>query len=294
MQSKPVLRFKERSLSLETPRIMGVLNVTPDSFSDGGLYVGLEAAIDAAGSMVEAGASVLDVGGESTRPKGSHYGDGSDRISLQEELDRVLPVIEALSARFDTWISIDTWKAHVAREALERGASLVNDVSGLTMDAAMAPLLAETKAPAVLMHMRGTPDTTMETADSLECVVEDVIEDLRQRVQKAEAAGMERSQIVLDPGLGFGKRGPQNFELLGQLSRLRELDLPLLVGASRKSFLGDVTGRSRPADRDFATAATVAMAVWEGVELIRVHRVDAMMDVLRVCEAVQKAQPGVG
>jgi dihydropteroate synthase len=271
-------------LASDRTLVMGVLNVTPDSFSDGGKWMHRDAAIEAGLRMVEAGADIVDVGGESTRPKGLHYGSGADSISLQEELNRVIPVIQGLHERGVPCISIDTWKSSVASQALDAGAALVNDVSGLQMDPALGEVVARAGVPIVLMHMRGTPETTMDFADSFSDVVTDVCAELMGAVKRALDAGISKECIVLDPGLGFGKRGDDNYALMGRVRELQDLGFPVLMGASRKSFLGDLIGKKEPGLRDWATAATVAGAVLSGVNVVRVHHVEGMVDVVRVSQ----------
>ncbi len=272
------------------PQVMGVLNVTPDSFSDGGQFNTTDAAVKRALEMVEAGASIIDIGGESTRPKGQHYGDGAADVASAQEKDRVLPVIRSLVAHGVPCISIDTWKAEVAEAALEAGAHMVNDVSGFRLDPNMAEVVARADCPVVLMHMRGNPSTTMQFAETFRDVVDDVCNELMNSVQIALNAGVRRERIILDPGLGFGKKGEQNYRLLSGMSRLQSLGFPVLLGASRKSFLGDTTGRKDPRERDYATAATVAHGFYVGADILRVHNVEAMMDVLRVLGAIEEGK----
>ena len=267
---------------------MGVLNVTPDSFSDGGLWQNPEQAVEHGLEMVRAGADIIDVGGESTRPRGTHYGSGADRVAGDEEAGRVVPVIRALREAGVPCISIDTWKGHVARRALEAGAHLVNDVSGLSMDLELGKVVAEAGCPIVLMHMRGTPDTTMSFSDDFSDVLRNVCDELEAAVARALKAGIERDSILIDPGLGFGKKGRDNFRLMAGVKELAKLGYPLLFGASRKSFLGDLTGKKPPVERDWATAATVAAAVLHGVDIVRVHHVSAMVDVARVAQELKE------
>lgn len=282
--STPPTALARLQVAADRTLIMGVLNVTPDSFSDGGLWNAPEDAILHGVRMWRAGADIIDVGGESTRPRGHHYGEGAERVQWEAEAERIIPVIEGLGKEGVPCISIDTWKHGVARAALDSGAHLVNDVSGLSMDAELGPLVAQAGCPIVLMHMRGTPETTMTFADDFGDVVEDVCSELEEAVQRALASGISRDAILLDPGLGFGKKGRDNFSLMSGVPALRKLGFPLLLGASRKSFLGDVTGRKRPMDRDWATAATVAAAVLSRVEVVRVHHVEAMVDVAKVAQ----------
>jgi dihydropteroate synthase len=262
--------------------IMGVLNVTPDSFSDGGKYFSLQKAVDSALAMERAGADILDIGGESTRP-------GSGGTTAAEEITRVLPVLEALRGRLKIPISIDTQKARVAEIALGAGAEMVNDISGLKNDGALAEVAARHNAPIILMRMRGTP-RTMQKAGFAKDVLKDVIAGLKESVAKARKAGIARSQIVLDPGIGFGKSYAQNFELIDRLEEMAKLGYPLLVGTSRKGFIGVTLargGKIRPAEaRIWGTAATVAASILNGAQMVRVHDVAEMVDVARVADCL--------
>jgi dihydropteroate synthase len=260
--------------------LMGVLNVTPDSFSDGGRFAGAEQAVAAGLAQFADGADIVDVGGESTRP-------GAREISADEEIERVVPVIAALRRRHAGFVSIDTTKAAVARRALDAGADLVNDVSGFRFDPAMAGLVAERQVPAVLMHLRGD-FRGMHREPAYGDVAREVVHELAERLQGAERAGIARSQLVLDPGLGFAKDAGHTLELLRRLPELRALGRPLLVGPSRKSFIGRVL--DLPAgERVFGTAAAVAAAILAGAHLVRVHDVRPMAEVARVCDAILSA-----
>lgn len=264
---------------------MGVLNVTPDSFSDGGEFFGPEAAIERALEMERDGADLIDVGAESTRP-------GSEAVSEQEELRRLLPVLQGLRGRLKLPISIDTRNAEVAEAALNAGAQLINDVSGLKHDPRIAEVAAEHKVPLILMHMRGEPGT-MQKKPFARNVLLDVAKGLRSSVAQARKAGVSKSQIVLDPGIGFGKSYDQNYELLRKLPQLAELDFPLLVGTSRKGFLGKTLGRdgqsAPPEKRIWGTAATVAASILQGAHIVRVHDVAEMVQVARVADCVLRA-----
>jgi dihydropteroate synthase len=263
---------------LDRTVVMGVLNVTPDSFSDGGRYLAEDAAVAHGLALYEAGADLVDVGGESTRP-------GAERISPDEERGRVLPVVTALTAA-GVPVSIDTTRASVAVAALERGAVLVNDVSGGQADPAMLPLIAERRCPYVVMHWRG-PSRVMEQLTQYDDVVRDVRAELGERLQAAVAAGVDPAFVVLDPGLGFAKEAHHNWRLLNQLDVLAGLGRPLLVGASRKRFLGtllaEADGMPPPtAERDAATAAVSALAAAAGVWCVRVHEPAGSLDAVRV------------
>ena len=262
---------------------MGVLNVTPDSFSDGGLYADVQAAVAHAHQMVSEGAHLLDIGGESTRPA-----TFSDRSPLppEEEKRRILPVIVRLAAELPHIpISVDTYKAEVAEAALAAGASLINDISGLTYDPAMSALAASSGVPIVLMHLLGRPrDLPLQPV--YEDVVAEVIAFFERQIALAEEAGVLRSQLWLDPGLGFGKNAQHNLELLRRLPELRALGLPLVVGASRKKFLGRILGTDDPTDRRDGTAAAVALSIAGGADMVRVHDVREMARVAKVSDAI--------
>jgi dihydropteroate synthase len=256
---------------------MGILNLTPDSFYDGGRLTSVDAAVDAAAAMVAAGVDVLDVGGESTRP-------GAQPVSAQEELDRVLPVIQALTARFQVPVSVDTYRFDTARDALEAGASIINDVSAGRQDQRMFSLAARTGAALILMHALWPP-RTMQTAPEYVDVVEDVAAFLSQAATLARAFGVPEDCLMLDPGIGFGKTLAHNLDLLRSIQFLIGCGYPVLVGHSRKRFLGDLTGKPVE-DRIFGTAAVTALLAAQGVHMVRVHDVAAMMDVVRVADAL--------
>ncbi|MGB9608420.1 MAG: dihydropteroate synthase, partial [bacterium] len=241
------------------PKIMGILNITPDSFYDGGRYNELDRAIARAEEMVEEGASIIDVGGESTRP-------GSESVSLEEELRRVIPAIKELVKRIDLPISIDTYKAEVARRAIEEGAEMVNDISALRFDEKMVEVVREHKVAVVLMHMKGTPKDMQENP-YYEDVVGEVYDFLKERVEWAQMNGIERDYLLIDPGIGFGKRTIDNIELIRRLSEFRSLGLPILIGPSRKSFLGNILGGLPPEERLEGTAAAVAVSVLKGASI---------------------------
>jgi dihydropteroate synthase len=284
--------FKRRKFKLKLPSrtlllggrtlIMGVLNVTPDSFSDGGKFLGVPAAMRQALDMEAAGADLIDIGAESTRP-------GSREISAEEELRRLLPVLEKLRGKLKIPISIDTRRSPVADAALQAGAQIINDVSGLRNDAAIARVAEKHNVPLILMHMRGVPQTMQRTSFARD-VLKDVTQGLRKSVAIARRAGVSTSQIVLDPGIGFGKSFAQNYELLRKLPELAKLGYPLLVGTSRKGFLGKTLsseGRPAPPDeRIWGTAATVAASILGGAHIVRVHDVAEMAQVARASDQV--------
>ncbi len=261
------------------PLVMAILNVTPDSFSDGDLYLDADAAVAQARRMCDDGADILDIGGESTRP-------GSDAVSAAEEIRRVLPVIEALADAVDVPISIDTQKAEVAAAALDAGAAIVNDVSALRTDAAMAGLCAERGVPVVLMHMQGMPKTMQRNATYAD-VVADVLAWLAERMDAAVAAGILREKLIVDPGIGFGKTIQHNLELMRRLDALHTLGVPVLVGASRKSTIGAVLGGVPSDERLCGTLATSACAAMSGCHIVRVHDVRPTREVLTMCEAIR-------
>jgi len=288
MPPRKLFRLKLRSRTLvlgERTLVMGVLNVTPDSFSDGGKFFSLKRAIDGALAMERAGADILDIGAESTRP-------GSAGISAAEELQRLLPVLEALHTRLKIPISVDTQKAGVAEIALGAGAAILNDISELKNDPRLAEVAAKLGVPLVLMHMRGTP-RTMQKQPFAKNVLKDVTVGLRHSIAIARRAGVRRSQIILDPGIGFGKSFQQNYELLALLPQLVKLGYPLLVGTSRKGFLGaTLVSRGKPAPpeaRIWGTAATVTASILGGAHIVRVHDVAEMAQVAKVADALRKA-----
>jgi len=277
------LKLKPRTLLLgKRTLVMGVLNVTPDSFSDGGKFFRVEDALNAALAMERAGADILDIGAESTRP-------GSEGISGEEELERLLPVLQGLRGRLKIPISVDTQKARVAELAIGAGAEMLNDISGLKSDPTIAEAAAQYGVPLILMHMRGTP-RTMQKQPWAKDVMKDVAAGLRESVAVARRAGVRKTQIILDPGIGFGKSFAQNYELLAKLPDLAKLGYPLLVGTSRKGFLGATlarNGKPLPAEqRIWGTAATVAASILQGAHIVRVHDVEEMAQVTRVTDSV--------
>ena len=265
----------------ERTLVMGIINVTPDSFSDGGVLLDTGRAIEAGVRMVEEGADLLDVGGESTRPGAQPLGEG-------EERRRVLPVVEGLATRVTVPISIDTYKAGVADAALAAGASIVNDVSGLRYEPALGPVVARHGAAIVLMHTRGR-SREMYSQASYHDVVDEVLDELRESIAFATGAGIAKGRILIDPGLGFAKEAAHSYEALARLVEFSDLGHPILVGASRKSFLSRAVGVSVPAiERDWATAAAVAAAALGGAHIVRVHAVAPMVQVVRVSDEIRK------
>ncbi|HOP17749.1 MAG: dihydropteroate synthase [Chromatiaceae bacterium] len=271
-----ILDCAGKRLDLSRPRVMGILNVTPDSFSDGGRFVALDDALRQAEGMVDAGVDIIDVGGESTRP-------GALATTVDEELVRVVPVIERLHERFDTPLSIDTSKPEVMRAAVSAGAGMINDVCALGVPGATAAAAA-LAVPVCLMHMQGEP-RTMQTAPQYDDVVADIIQYLTGRVDACIAAGIDRARLLVDPGFCFGKSLQHNLVLLRDLQALQQLGLPVLVGLSRKSMLGTLTGRGID-DRLAASVAAAVVAAERGARIIRVHDVAATVDALKLWQAV--------
>ena len=274
----PQLDCNGRTLRLDRPRVMGIVNVTPDSFSDGGAHDTVDAAIAHGLRLVEDGADVLDIGGESTRP-------GASEVPVDEELRRVVPVIEGLAARTSLPISVDTSKPEVMRAAVSAGAGLINDVYGLRRDGAL-DTAAALGVPVVLMHMRGEP-RGMQEAPDYDDVVGEVHRFLAERVFAAEMAGIARRHIVIDPGFGFGKTTAHNLALLAQLARFVELGVPVLAGLSRKRSIGELTGREAPGGRVAGSVAAHLIAAQRGARILRVHDVAETVDALKVLTAVE-------
>lgn len=266
-------------ITLDRPRIMGILNVTPDSFSDGGRFRSLEPALVRARAMVSDGADLIDVGGESTRP-------GAPAVSAAEEADRVLPVLERLIGSVDVALSVDTRKAEIAREALSLGVDVVNDVSALAGEG-MTSFVAASTAGVVLMHMRGTPET-MQSLAHYGDVVEDVADELAAAVAAAVSGGISPDRIAVDPGIGFAKTAEHNLEILARLGRIAQLGHPVLVGPSRKAFIGAIAGGVPPQERDAGTAAACVMAGLRGARIFRVHDVRGVRQALDVAEAISR------
>jgi dihydropteroate synthase len=276
------LQLPSRTLELGARTlVMGVLNVTPDSFSDGGKFFDAKTAIEAAVAMEADGADILDIGGESTRP-------GSGGTSADEELARVLPVIEALAGRLKIPISIDTRKAAVAEAAIAAGAEIVNDVTGLRADPVIAIVAQRNRVPLILMHMRGEP-RTMQKQPFARNAVRDVVSGLKRSIAIARRAGVPKSQIIVDPGIGFGKSFDQNYELIARLPEIARLGFPILIGTSRKGFLGKTLDGKPPEERLWGTAATVAASILAGAHIVRVHDVNEMVQVARVTDNVLRA-----
>ncbi|MEW6051683.1 MAG: dihydropteroate synthase [Candidatus Zixiibacteriota bacterium] len=270
-----------KMLSFARPLVMGILNVTPDSFSDGGRFLVTERAVAHALKMAAEGADIIDIGGESSRP-------GADPVSAEEEIERVLPVIERLRRESQVPISIDTYKAATAEAALKAGVDIVNDISALRIDSAMLALLARSKAPVALMHMKGTPRDMQKKPEYDDCIQE-IADFFDERIQFCTTGGIEGSQIILDPGIGFGKRLEDNLRILRELRSFTRFGLPLLVGASRKSFIGMVTGDTGPAEsRLGGSIAAAVTAVLNGATIVRVHDVKETVEALRIVQATRQ------
>jgi dihydropteroate synthase len=275
-----ILDCQGKSLDLAYPQVMGILNVTPDSFSDGGHFFAQDSALKQAKQMVADGAAIIDVGGESTRP-------GADIVPVEEEIARVVPVIEAIQSELTIPISIDTSKPEVMRAAVSAGAGLINDVQALRVEGALAAA-ADLAVPVCLMHAQGTPQT-MQDDPQYEAVVDEVMAFLVERVSVCEAAGINKSQLILDPGFGFGKRARHNLRLMKYLNRLVALDLPVLIGVSRKSIIGkllNVTVEERLA----GSLALASLAVWQGAKIVRTHDVRETAQAVNLCNYVMQVE----
>ncbi|WP_017315159.1 dihydropteroate synthase [Mastigocladopsis repens] len=258
--------------------LMGVLNVTPDSFSDGGEFNTITAAVTQAQAMVAGGADIIDVGGQSTRP-------GAEQITLAEEIERVLPVVRVMRKEIPVPISVDTTSSSVAKAAVEAGADIVNDISGGTFDPQMLPTIASMGVPIILMHIRGNPQTMQQFTDYQD-LIEEIYSFLTKQITAATAAGIDKGKIIIDPGIGFAKNSEQNLEIFRRLPELRQLNCPILVGASRKSFLGRILNQPDPKARVWGTAAACCAAIFNGADILRVHDVKEMRDVSLVADAI--------
>ncbi len=274
------LEVNQRTLNLDTPQVMGILNVTPDSFSDGGRYTRLDAALTHAQEMIDAGATLIDIGGESTRP-------GAVPVSAEQEAERVLPVVEALAQRFEVFISVDTSRALVMRECAAAGAQLINDIRSLREAGAMAAA-RDSGLPVCLMHMQGEPHT-MQLAPHYEDVLADVEGFFVRRIAECAAAGIEKSRLILDPGFGFGKNLAHNYRLLARLADFHRFGLPILVGMSRKSMVGQLT-QDPPGQRIIGSVACGVIAAMQGAHIIRVHDVKETIEAMRIVTATLSAK----
>ncbi|CAK2496510.1 dihydropteroate synthase [Vibrio crassostreae] len=271
-----ILKAHNKTLVLDRPHVMGILNVTPDSFSDGGKFNSLDNALLQAERMIQAGVSIIDIGGESTRP-------GAPDVSLEEELARVIPAIKAIRAKFDVWISIDTSKAEVMRQAVEVGADLINDVRALQEPGALEAA-ADANVPVCLMHMKGQP-RTMQANPNYDDVLRDVEAFLKERVEACEAVGISKDQLILDPGFGFGKTIEHNYHLLAHLEKFHTLGLPVLAGMSRKSMIFKLLDKA-PADCMVASVTCATIAAIKGAQIIRVHDVEDTLEAMKIIEVM--------
>jgi dihydropteroate synthase len=259
--------------------IMGVLNVTPDSFSDGSLYFDISAAIERAHRMAEEGADIIDIGGESTRP-------GSESIAIEEELRRTIPVVEAIAKEIKIPISIDTYKSEVARRALDAGASMVNDISGLRFDPEMPEVVSQYDVPVVIMHIKGTP-RDMQQNPQYKALIPEIMDYLRVGITVAKRAGIQDDKIVIDPGIGFGKTFEDNLKIIHSLHEFTFLKKPIVIGPSRKAFIGKILGDAPVTDRLEGTAAAVSVSIMNGANIIRVHDVKEMVKVAKIADAIK-------
>ena len=271
-----ILKANNKTLVLDRPHVMGILNVTPDSFSDGGEFSSLDNALLQAERMIQAGVSIIDIGGESTRP-------GAPEVTLEEELSRVIPAIKAIRAKSDVWISIDTSKAEVMRQAVEVGADLINDVRALQEPGALEAA-ANADVPVCLMHMKGQP-RTMQANPSYDDVLTDVEGFLKERVEACETVGISKEQLILDPGFGFGKTIEHNYHLLAQLDKFHKLGLPILAGMSRKSMIFKLLDKA-PADCMVASVTCATIAAMKGAQIIRVHDVEDTLEAMKIIEVM--------
>ncbi|CCN69024.1 dihydropteroate synthase [Vibrio nigripulchritudo] len=274
------LHSNKKTLSLSTPQIMGILNVTPDSFSDGGKFNRIDHALEQARSMIQAGASIIDIGGESTRP-------GAPEVSLQEEINRVIPVITALRAESDVWISIDTSKAEVMKQAVEAGADIINDVRALQEPGAIE-VAAGAGVPVCLMHMQGQP-RTMQSNPKYQDVLLEVGEFLNERVTACEKAGIKKEQLILDPGFGFGKTLAHNYHLLANLEKFHQFGIPLLAGMSRKSMIFKLLEK-QPAECVVGSVTCASIAALKGAQIIRVHDVPETVEAMKIINTICENQ----
>ena len=275
-----ILKSRTKKLNLEYSRVMGILNVTPDSFSDGGRYRILETAFKKAQAMIDAGVHIIDIGGESTRP-------GAQEVTVDEELSRVIPIISEIRQRSDVWISIDTSKAEVMKQAVEAGADIINDVRALQEPNALTTA-AELQVPVCLMHMQGAP-TTMQRNPSYDDLFDDISAFLVERIKQCEQQGLTRENIILDPGFGFGKTLEQNYQLLARFEYFHQLGLPLLAGMSRKSMIFNLLDK-KPTEILAGSLACATIAAMKGAQIIRVHDVEDTIEVVKVCKMTQQFQ----
>ncbi len=269
------LFLKNRIVECSKPLIMGILNITPDSFSDGGKFINPEDAVRQAEALIGDGADIIDVGGESTRP-------GAQKVGIEEEMDRVIPVIEKIKEEFPVLVSVDTYKDRVARAAvLEGGADMVNDISGMRFTDQMVTTIVELDVPIILMHIKGTPED-MQKDPTYQDVIEEIKQYFRDRINYVFAKGLKKEKIIIDPGIGFGKRLQDNIEIIHRLEEFKQFDCPILMGLSRKSFLGQITGEETPFDREAETITANVIAILNGASIIRVHNVENAVKSLKI------------
>jgi len=268
-------------LEFETPVVMGVLNVTPDSFSDGGYFLEVDTALKHVEKMIQDGAQVVDIGGESSRP-------GAKAVNVDEEIDRIMPIIERIKAEFEILVSVDTYKERVAREAvLEAGADIVNDISGLRFSENMAETIASLTVPVVMMHMKGMPEN-MQVNPGYSNVIEEIKEYFQENIDIALTSGIKKEKIIIDPGIGFGKRLADNIDIIKNLGQFKKFDLPILIGVSRKSFLGLIAGENDPLEREAETITGNLIAIMNGASIIRVHNVRNAVKSIKVLKELLK------
>lgn len=275
------IRFKNQIMDLSFPQVMGIVNMTPDSFSDGGNYNNLDDAMRRVDSMIQSGATFIDVGGESTRP-------GATEVSVEEELDRVIPLVEKIARYFDVWISVDTSKPQVMTESAKAGAHLINDIRALTEPGAIEAA-AKTQLPVCIMHMQGDPKTMQNAPHYQQDIYQEVDQFFTQHINRCVNAGIAREKIILDPGFGFGKNLQHNYRLLAKLNNFHHFGLPLLVGMSRKSMIGQVLNVA-PQERMIGSVSCAVIAAMQGAQIIRVHDVKETFDALRIVQATLAEQ----
>ncbi|MDA0109597.1 dihydropteroate synthase [Vibrio sp. La 4.2.2] len=272
-----ILKANNKFLPLDRPHVMGIVNVTPDSFSDGGKFNSIDAALTQVESMIQAGVSIIDIGGESTRP-------GAPDVTLEEELSRVIPIIQAIRERYDVWVSIDTSKAEVMQKAIEAGADIINDVRALQEPGALQ-VAADAGVPICLMHMQGQP-RTMQTNPTYNDLLGDVAEFLEQRIKACEEVGIKKDQLILDPGFGFGKTLEHNYHLLAHLEKFHQFGLPILAGMSRKSMIFKLLDKA-PADCLAGSLACATLAAAKGAQIIRVHDAEETIEAMKIVQMMQ-------
>ncbi|MCK4760729.1 MAG: dihydropteroate synthase [Candidatus Aminicenantes bacterium] len=273
------LYLRNKFIELEEPVVMGVLNVTPDSFSDGGQFLEIDSALKHTERMISNGAQIIDVGGESSRP-------GAKKVSIDEEMDRVFPIIEKIKDRFETIVSLDTYKERVARDAvLEAGADIINDISALRFCERMAETVAKLDVPVILMHIKGTPEN-MQKDPFYADVIAEIKGYFHVNIDIALAKGIKKEKIIIDPGIGFGKRHEDNIEIIKRLKELKEFEAPILMGISRKSFLGHISGENEPAARETETISADLIAMMNGADIIRVHNVKNAVKSIKILKAL--------